>query len=185
MEAKGTSIERHLQDHLVDLYREMVPAEQAAEIEAAIRQEDLKELQEREARKVFSAFRLWENGKSRCLATEYPKDFLETARLLRRHLRENAGGADDFARKIYGGYDISLGRFEGLTLARVDNSGQVAGVFELDFDRQVFSAATLWTAGKAIGSGMSAPPPTRRSARSTVLRRSVGGNLCPGWREKS
>lgn len=75
--------------------------------------------------------------KSRCLATEYPKDFLETARLLRRHLRENAGGADDFARKIYGGYDISLGRFEGLTLARVGNSGQVAGVFELDFDRQV------------------------------------------------
>ena len=61
LEAKGTSIERHLQDHLVDLYREMVPAEQAAEIEAAIRQEDLKELQEREARKVFSAFRLWEN----------------------------------------------------------------------------------------------------------------------------
>ena len=141
LEAQGTSIERHLQDYLVDLYREMVPAEQVAEIEAAIRQEDLKELQEREARKVFSAFRLWENGKSRCLATEYPKDFLETARLLRRHLRENAGGADDFARKIYGGYDISLGRFEGLTLARVDNSGQVAGVFELDFDRQVFSAA--------------------------------------------
>ena len=27
LEAKGTSIERHLQDYLVDLYREMVPAE--------------------------------------------------------------------------------------------------------------------------------------------------------------
>lgn len=26
---------------------------------------------------------------------------------------------------------------------------------------------------------------TKRSARSTALRRSVGGNLCPGWREKS
>ena len=33
LEAKGTSIERHLQDYLVDLYREMVPAEQATEIE--------------------------------------------------------------------------------------------------------------------------------------------------------
>ena len=149
LEAKGTSIERHLQDHLVDLYREMVPAEQVAEIETAIRQEDLKELQEREARKVFSAFRLWENGKDRCLATEHPKDFLETARLLRRHLRENAGGADDFARKIYGGYDISLGRFEELTRARVDNSGQVAGVFELDFDRQVFSAAHVMDGWKS------------------------------------
>ena len=143
LEAQGTSIERHLQDYLVDLYREMVPAEQAAEIETAIRQEDLKELQEREARKVFSAFRLWENGKSRCLATEYPKDFLTTARLLRKCLLEKAGVADDFARKIYGGYDISLGRFEELTRARVDNSGQVAGVFELDFDRQVFSVAHI------------------------------------------
>ena len=143
LEAQGTSIERHLQDYLVDLYREMVPAEQAAEIETAIQQEDLKELQEREARKVFSAFRLWENGKSRCLATEYPKDFLTTARLLRKCLLEKAGVADDFARKIYGGYDISLGRFEELTRARVDNSGQVAGVFELDFDRQVFSTAHI------------------------------------------
>ena len=149
LEAKGTSIERHLQEHLVDLYREMVPAEQVAEIEAAIQQEDLKELQEREARKVFSAFRLWENGKSRCLATEYPKDFLTTARLLRKHLLEKAGGAGAFARKIYGGYDISLSRFEELTLARVDNSGQVAGVFELDFDRQVFSAAHVMDGWKS------------------------------------
>ena len=68
---------------------------------------------------------------------------MDTARLLRKHLLEKSGGADDFARKIYGGYDISLGRFEELALVRVDNSGQVAGVFELDFDRQVFSAAHI------------------------------------------
>ncbi len=143
LEEQGSNIEQYLQEYLLDLYREMVPPDQVREIESDIQKEALETQREREARKVFSAFRLWENGKSRCLATEYPKDFLDTARLLRKHLLEKAGGADDFARKINGGYDISLSRFEELTLARVDNSGRVAGVFELDFDRQVFSAAHI------------------------------------------
>ena len=143
LEEQGSNIEQHLQEYLLDLYREMVPPDQVREIESDIQKEALETQREREARKVFSAFRLWENGKSRCLATEYPKDFLDTARLLRKHLLEKAGGADDFARKIYGGYDISLSRFEELTLARVDNSRRVAGVFELDFDRQVFSATHI------------------------------------------
>ena len=143
LEEQGSNIEQHLQEYLLDLYREMVPPDQVREIESDIQKEALETQREREARKVFSAFRLWENGKSRCLATEYPKDFLDTARLLRKHLLEKAGGADDFARKINGGYDISLSRFEELTLARVDNSRRVAGVFELDFDRQVFSATHI------------------------------------------
>ncbi len=149
MEEQGTNIEQHLQEYLLDLYREMVPPDQVREIEADIQKEALEAQREHEARKVFSAFRLWENGKSRCLATEYPKDFLDTARLLRKHLLEKVGGTDDFARKIYGGYDISLVRFEELTLARVDNSGQVAGVFELDFDRQVFSAVHVMDGWKS------------------------------------
>ena len=164
----------------------MVPPDQVREIEADIQKEALEAQREHEARKVFSAFRLWENGKSRCLATEYPKDFLDTARLLRKHLLEKVGGTDDFARKIYGGYDISLVRFEELTLARVDNSGQVAGVFELDFDRQVFSAVHVMDGWKSYRfQDVSAASATKRSARSTVPRRSIGGNVYPGWREKS
>ena len=149
LEEQGANIEQHLQEYLLELYREMVPPDQVREIESDIQKEALQAQREREARKVFSAFRLWEHGKDRCLATEYPKDFLDTAWLLRKHLLEKAGGADDFARKIYGGYDISLSRFEELTLARVDNSGQVAGVFELDFDRQVFSAVHVMDGWKS------------------------------------
>ena len=143
LEEQGSNIEQHLQEYLLDLYREMVPPDQVREIESDIQKEAVETQREREARKVFSAFRLWETGESRCLATDYPKVFLDTARLLGKHLLEKAGGADDFARKINGGYDISLSRFEELTLARVDNSRRVAGVFELDFDRQVFSATHI------------------------------------------
>ena len=110
-EGQGTNIEKHLQDYLVGLYQEMVPAKQVTEIESAIQKEFLEAQREREARMVFSAFRLWENGKDRCLATESPKEFLDVAKLLRKHLQEKASGADDFAQKIYGGYDISLSRF--------------------------------------------------------------------------
>ena len=143
LEEQGTNIEKYLQDYLVDLYREMVPADQVREIESCIKQERQEELREAEARKVFSVFRLWDEGKSRCLATEYPKEFLDMARLLRKCLQEGDGGTDAFARKIYGGYDISLERFNELTQERLENTGRVAGVFELDFDKKVFSAVHI------------------------------------------
>ena len=143
LEEQGASIEKYLQDYLVDLYREMVPPEQVREIESRIEQERQEELREAEARKVFSAFRLWEQGKSRCIATEYPKEFLDAARLFRLSLRDGTGGADTFSQKIHGGYEIPLSRFEELTQERIDNTGRVAGVFELDFDRQVFSAVHI------------------------------------------
>ena len=139
LEEQGTNIEKYLQDYLVDLYREMVPADQVREIESCIKQERQEELREAEARKVFSVFRLWDGGKSRCLATEYPKEFLDMARLLRKCLQEGDGGTDAFARKIYGGYDISLERFNELTQERLENTGRVAGVFELDFATKISS----------------------------------------------
>ena len=118
LEEQGTNIEQHLQEYLLDLYREMVPPDQVREIESDIQKEALEAQREREARKVFSVFRLWDGGKSRCLATEYPKEFLDMAR-------------------------ISLERFNELTQERLENTGRVAGVFELDFDKKVFSAVHI------------------------------------------
>ena len=149
LEEQGTNIEKHLQDYVVDLYREMVPADQVREIESRIERDRQEALREAEARKVFSAFRLWEGGKSRCLATESPKEFLDAARLLRKCLREGNSGANAFARKIYGGYEISLDRFDELIQERLENTGRVAGVFELDFDKQVFSAVSIMDGWKS------------------------------------
>ena len=140
---QGTNIEAYLTDYLVELYREMVPAERVEEIEEDIRQEQLREQAEREAQKVFSAFRLRENGKSRCLATESSVEILGAARFLRDCLREDAADAGAYERKIRGAYEIPPERFEELTLARLDNTGRVAGVFELDFDQKVFSTVHL------------------------------------------
>lgn len=149
LEKEGTCIEKYLQDYLVDLYREMVPVDEIREIENRVQQEQLRELAERESRKVFSAFCLSEDGTSRYFATETPMDILQTAHLLRTSLRENAHHADDFARKIQGAYEISPERFEEFTQARLDNTGRVAGVFELDFDRNVFSAVHLMDGWKS------------------------------------
>ena len=60
LEEQGSNIEQHLQEYLLDLYREMVPPDQVREIESDIQKEALETQREREARKVFSAFRLWE-----------------------------------------------------------------------------------------------------------------------------
>lgn len=149
LEEQGTSIEKYLQDYLVDLYREMVPSEQVEEIEEVVRQEQMRDLEEREARKVFSAFRLLEGGGTHFLATESPVEMLDAARLLRICLREDASGADAFAQKIHGGHEISPERFDELTQARLDNTGRVAGVFELDFDKKVFSAVSIMDGWKS------------------------------------
>ncbi len=58
LEEQGSNIEQHLQEYLLDLYREMVPPDQVREIESDIQKEALETQREREARKVFSAFRL-------------------------------------------------------------------------------------------------------------------------------
>ena len=134
---------------LVDLYQVMVPAHQVKEIEAIIHQENLENQREREARKVFSAFRLLENGNARCLATESSKEFLDAARLLRKYLQDGAGGAEAFVRKIQGGYEIPASRFMELTQERLENTGRVAGVFELDFDKQSFSAVNIMDGWKS------------------------------------
>lgn len=149
MEEQGTSIEKYLQDYLVDLYREMVPSEQVEEIEEVIRQEQLKAQAEQEARKGFSAFRLLERGRNHFLATEHPIEALEAARMLRACLREDNGGADAYARRLCGAYEISPERFHELTQLRLDNAGRVAGVFELDFDKKVFSAAHIMDGWKS------------------------------------
>lgn len=146
---QGTSIEKYLQTYLVDLYQEMVPEDQVKEIEAIIQQENLEAQREREARRVFSAFRLLEGGKDRCLVTESSKEFLDVARLLRKYQQEGAGGAEVFARKINESYEIPMSRFEELTQERLENTGRVAGVFELDFDKQSFSAVSIMDGWKS------------------------------------
>ena len=46
LEEQGTNIEKYLQDYLVDLYREMVPADQVREIESCLKQERQEDLRE-------------------------------------------------------------------------------------------------------------------------------------------
>ena len=143
LEQEGTSIEKHLQNYLIDLYREMVPWEQIEQIEALVQQENLKEFQEREARKVFSIFRLWEAGRSQYLATENPTDALSAAQMLRECLRAGTVRSEDYVKKIRGAYSISSERFDELVQSRLENTGRVAGAFVLDFDFQVFSTLLI------------------------------------------
>ena len=118
------------------------PLAEAQGIKSAIRQEA-------EPRQIFSAFRLEQGGVSRCLETDRAMELLDAARLLHRCLQERDGGADAFARKICGSSEISPERFDALIQERLENTGRVAGVFELDFDRRVFSAVSIMDGWKS------------------------------------
>lgn len=145
--------------------------------------EDLEAQREREAGRTFSAFCLRENGDSRYLVTETPIEFLNAAHLLRLCLQDGYADATAYARRIPGGCASSREQFEKLLQARLDNTGRAAGVFELDFDRQVCSPPSKSrTAGKATGSETSRLPPARRSVRKPARRTCGWKSSWPGWR---
>ena len=111
--------------------------------------EDLEAQREREAGRTFSAFCLREKGDSRYLVTETPIEFLNAAHLLSLCLQDGHTDATAYARRIPGGCASSREQFEELLEARLDNTGRAAGVFELDFDRQVFSAVQITNGWKS------------------------------------
>ena len=135
LNAQGSNIEKHLQDYLIDLYNEMVPLEQWEQIEKSIADEAAEALREAEERTVYTAFHVREHGQDQLFATTGGEEFLNVARQLRRYVRDgNTGEGQGFMRRFHTARPISRERFEELAALRTENSGKVAGAFEIDLD---------------------------------------------------
>lgn len=139
--AQGSSIEKHLQDYLVSLYTELVPQERQREIDQRIASEREEALREAEARKIFSAFRVREQGQVRLFRTDGGKEFLDAAITLRRYLRrEFLYPPTSLADCFPSAEPISEAQFDELAGLRLQNSGKVAGAFDIDMDKGEFAA---------------------------------------------
>lgn len=135
LSAQGSSIEKHLQDYLIDLYNEMVPREQWMQIEKSISDEAAKAAREVEERTVYTAFHVREHGQDQIFATTGGEEFLDVARQLRRYVRDgNTGEGQGFMRRFHTAQPITKDRFEELAALRAENCGKVAGAFEIDLD---------------------------------------------------
>lgn len=140
LERKDTTIEGELNAYLDEMLNQL-PAQVYERISREILDEDQQRLQEMEDAKVFAAFHVQENGEELYFQVERSVEFLDAARALRRYLRQQPGAeAGSFAELFRGREAITAERYGQLVSLRMENTGRVTGAFDLDFDRQEFSA---------------------------------------------
>ena len=144
LKAQGSDIEQHLQDYLITLYNETVPLEQWTQIETAITKEELESAREAEDQRVYAAFHIREHGHDSVFSTCNGEEFLDVAIRLRRYLQGGAAAVKgDFSHHFYNSQPITRVRFEELAALRLENTGKVAGAFEIDLDAGWCSALNL------------------------------------------
>ena len=161
LELEGSSVEKHLQDYLIDLYSEMVPFEEQQRINDLIAAEQKADEEAREAQRRFSVFRVRENAKETLFLSGGDMDTLRTADKLqeyakiqkidrRREVRESV--------KVSKGFDFLFSKYQPITEQqfrdaveeRQDNTGRVVGAYEIDLDKGEFSTLTIMSGWKTF-----------------------------------
>ena len=121
------------------------------EIRQRIDTEALAYQKAREAGRRFSVFHVTENGASEYFLHESGYELLDAARALRRYMRdENAQRLGSFSALFPERKAITEEEFESCVAERMENTGRVTGAFELDFDKQEFSAVSIMDGWKTF-----------------------------------
>lgn len=133
-----------MQEKLSELYIQKVPEQERTEIDNRIEAERLAEEQRvRETRK-FSVYHITENGIGHYFESDFSLGLMQLALLLRRYQRgELKQKPDNFAAMFQNSVPISASRFEKHVKARMDNTEQITGVFDVDFDKQEISGVHI------------------------------------------
>ena len=146
------AIEKHLRDetleeHLEDVLDELcnhLPEREYKRISAEIYAEDAARRAEEEAARTYAAYHVVENGQEWYFKTSPGEELLAVGKKLRGYLTKGNGVAPDkFIGMFFGGQPITAKEFDALTAVRMENTGKVRGVFDVNFDKQEFSAVHI------------------------------------------
>ena len=139
-----TDTQTVMQARFDELYRQYVPAHERTEINNAIEGERLAaERQAEEARRVC-AFHVTEDGQSQFFSVDDSLELLDAAKKVRSYLTaESAARPSGFEKMFLHPAEISAERFDELAGIRMENTGKVTGVFDIDFDKREFSGVNI------------------------------------------
>ena len=85
-----------------------------------------------------------EHGQEWYFKTSPGEELLEAGKKLRSYIMKDSGVAPDkFIGMFFGGQPITAKEFDDLTALRMENTGKVRGVFDVNFDKREFSAASI------------------------------------------
>ena len=140
---KGETLQEHLEDVLDELCNQL-PEQEYKRISAEIYAEDAAEREAREVTRTYTAYHVTEHGQEWYFKTSPGEELLVACKKLRGYVAAEKGSAPDkFIGMFFGGQPITAKEFDALTAVRMENTGKVRGVFDVNFDKREFSAVHI------------------------------------------
>ena len=140
---RDETLEEHLEDVLDELCNQL-PEREYKRISAEIYAEDAARRTEEEAARTYAAYHVTERGQEWYFKTSPGEELLVACKKLRGYVAAEKGTAPDkFIGMFFGGQPITAKEFGALTALRMENTGKVRGVFDVNFDKREFSAVHI------------------------------------------
>ena len=137
---KGETLQEHLETVLDELCNRL-PEREYERISRAIQSEAAAQRAEEEAARTYAAYHVTECGQEWYFKTSPGEELLAVGKKLRGYVTKGSGVAPDkFIGMFFGGQPITAKEFDALTALRMENTGKVRGVFDVNFDKREFSA---------------------------------------------
>ena len=147
---RNISVEAELQIALETLYCRSVPQAVREEIQKRLDAESARQKTEREAQTVWAVYHVIEHGEEQYCRTSQPDELLTAANRLRLYLRkEPASWPARFSNLLPTRQEIPREVYDSLIDQRLENTGTVSGVFEIDLDHGIFSAVQIFDGWKS------------------------------------
>lgn len=140
---KGETLQEHLETVLDELCNQL-PQREYERISREIYAEDAANREAEEAARTYAAYHVVENGQEWYYKTTPGEELLAVGKKLRGYVTKGRGVAPDkFIGMFFDGQPITAKEFDALTALRMENTGKVRGVFDVNFDKREFSAVHI------------------------------------------
>ena len=140
---KGETLQEHLET-VLDALCNQLPQREYERISREIYAEDAANREAEEAARTYAAYHVTECGQEWYFKTSPGEELLAVGKKLRGYVTKDSGVAPDkFIGMFFGGQPITAKEFDALTALRMENTGKVRGVFDVNFDKREFSAVHI------------------------------------------
>lgn len=140
---KGETLQEHLETVLDELCNQL-PEREYERISHAIQSEAAAQRAEEEAARTYAAYHVTERGQEWYFKTSPGEELLTIGKKLRSYITsEKVTMPDLFIKMFAGGRPITAEEYNALTAVRMENTGKVRGVFDVNFDKREFSAVHI------------------------------------------
>ena len=139
----GETLQEHLENVLDELCNQL-PEREYERISHEIQSEAAARRAVKEAARTYAAYHVTERGQEWYFKTSPGEELLEAGKKLRSYITKGSGVVPDkFIGMFFGGQPITAKEFGAMTALRMENTGKVRSVFDVNFVKSEFSAASI------------------------------------------